>query len=321
MAFPSKMTSPPENNLVTIFGGSGFVGRHIVRALAQDGWRIRVAVRHPNTAHFLRPMGRVGQIQLTKADILKEADTANAIEGASAIVNLVGAFKRLQQIHVDAAENVAKQAAGAGVSRLIHFSVIGVDQNASARYFRTKAEGEAKLRNEFPQATIIRPALVFGPEDDFFNRFAALIRLVPIFFPLFAGGTTRFQPVFAGDVALGTSLVMKDQRTKGQTFEFAGPEIMTLKEVIEFILRETHRSRKLVPIPMSLTNLAGALLQILPNAPLTLDQARMLESDTVLSGTMPGLHELGIQPTAVEAIAASYLWRFRKLGQFEAAVQ
>jgi len=234
-------------------------------------------------------------------------------------LNLVGTFKRRNQIHVEAAERIAEQSHRAGASRLVHFSVIGADANAPAHYFRTKAEGETRVLNAFPDATIIRPALVFGQEDYFFNRFAALIRLLPIFFPLFGGGTTRFQPVFAGDVALGTSLALKNPQTIGQTLEFAGPEIMTFKEVIEYVLRETHRSRKLIRIPMTSTKLAGALLQILPNAPLTLDQARMLETDTVLSGSQPGLLDLGVRPTAVNAVAASYLWRFRKLGQFVAA--
>jgi NADH dehydrogenase len=266
-------------------------------------------------------MGRVGQIQIVKTNIVKEADIAKAVEGADAVVNLVGVFKRLNQIHVDAAECIAKRANSAGASRLVHFSVIGADTSAPAHYFRSKAEGESKVRETFPGATIIRPSLVFGPEDYFFNRFAALIRLLPIFFPLFGGGATRFQPVFAGDVARGTSVVLQNPQTRGQTFEFAGPEIMTFKEVIEFVLRETRRSRTLIRVPMALTKLTGAVLQILPNAPLTLDQARMLETDTVLSGTKPGLHELGIIPTAVEAVVASYLWRFRKLGQFEAAPQ
>jgi NADH dehydrogenase len=307
--------------MITIFGGSGFVGRHIVRALAKDGWRIRIAVRHPNTAHFLRPMGRVGQIQIMKADIAKQGEVEKAVAGADAVVNLVGVFKRLKQIHVDAAESVAKHANGSGASRFVHFSVIGADENAPARYFRSKAEGESRVRKAFPGATIIRPALVFGSEDYFFNRFAALIRLLPMIFPLFGGGATRFQPVFVGDVARGTSAVLQNPQTRGQTFEFAGPEIMTFKEVIEFVLHETHRSRMLIRVPMTLTKLTGAFLQILPNAPLTLDQARMLETDTVLSGTMPGLNELGIRPTAVEAVAASYLWRFRRLGQFETAAQ
>jgi uncharacterized protein YbjT (DUF2867 family) len=315
------MTTLPSDRLVTIFGGSGFVGRHIVRTLANEGWRIRVAVRHPNTAHFLRPMGRVGQIQIVKTDVEKEADIANAINGADAVVNLVGTFKRFHQIHVGAAECIARLAKDAGISLLVHISAIGADKNGTARYYRSKADGEAKMRGAFPEATIVRPSVVFGPEDQFFHRFAALIRLLPFFFPLFGGGATRFQPVFVGDIARGVAAILDSAQTQGQTFEFAGPEIMTFRQVIEFVMRETHRKRTLISIPMAFTKLNGAILQILPNAPFTLDQARMLKTDNVLSGMHPGLADLGIQPTAVEAIAASYLWRFRKLGQFEAVPQ
>ncbi|MEE8438059.1 MAG: complex I NDUFA9 subunit family protein [Micropepsaceae bacterium] len=315
------MTVIPTEKLITIFGGSGFVGRHIVRELAKAGWRIRVAVRHPHTAYFLRPMGRVGQIQIVKADILKEATIAQAVDGAEIVVNLVGTLKRFNQIHVDAAACIAKNAKTRGASRLVHFSVIGADNTAPARYYRSKAEGESKVSEIFPEATIIRPSIIFGPEDYFFNRFAALIRLVPLGFPLFGRGATRFQPVFVGDIARGTTAALNRAETQGQTFEFAGPEIMTLRQVIEFILRETRRSRTLITVPMAPTKLLGAVMQIFPNAPLTLDQARMLETDTVLSGAKPGLRDLGINPTAVEAIVSSYLWRFRKLGQFAAVPQ
>ncbi len=315
------MTAFPADRLTTIFGGSGFVGRHIVRELAKEGWRIRVAVRRPHTAHFLRPMGRVGQIQIVKADILKEATIAQAIDGAEAVVNLVGTLKRFNQIHIRAAACIAKQAKNAGASRLVHFSVIGADTSAPARYYRSKAEGESKVSEIFPGATIIRPSIIFGPEDYFFNRFAALIRLLPLVFPLFGAGATRFQPVFVGDIARGTTAALNRAETQGQTFEFAGPEIMTLREVIELVLRETRRARTLIAVPMAWTKLTGAVMQILPNAPLTLDQARMLETDTVLSGAKPGLRDLGINPTAVEAIVSSYLWRFRKLGQFSALPQ
>jgi uncharacterized protein YbjT (DUF2867 family) len=315
------MTEIPSGRLITVFGGSGFVGRHIVRALANEGWRIRVAVRHPNTAHFLRPMGRVGQIQIVKANILKEDDVAKAVDGADAVVNLVGTLKRFDKIHVDAAARIASQAKTAGASRLIHFSVIGAEKNATARYYRSKAEGESRLREIFPTATIIRPSIIFGPEDYFFNRFAALIRLLPLFFPLFGGGTTRFQPVFVSDIARGTTAALNRPETQSQTFEFAGPETMTLREVIEYVLRETRRTRALISVPIGLTKLAGAILQIVPGAPLTLDQARMLQTDAVLTGTQLSLADLGINPTAIDAIVPSYLWRFRKLGQFEALPQ
>jgi uncharacterized protein YbjT (DUF2867 family) len=312
------MTVIPADRLVTIFGGSGFVGRHIVRALANEGWRIRVAVRHPNMAIFLKPIGRVGQIQIVKADIEKEDQVADAVRGADAVVNLIGTFKRFNQLHVDAAGRIARLTKNAGASRFVHFSVIGAKKSSPALYYRSKAEGETKVREIFPEVTIIRPSIIFGQEDSFFNRFAALIRLLPICFPLFGGGTTRFQPVFVGDIAVGTRTILNGLQTQGRTFEFAGPEIMTFRQVIEFVLHKIGRTRILIPVPMVLTKLNGAVLQYLPNAALTLDQARMLETDNILSGTLPGLRDLGINPTAADTIATSYLWRFRKRGQFEA---
>jgi NADH dehydrogenase len=315
------MTVIPSDRLVTIFGGSGFVGRHIVRALASEGWRIRVAVRHPNMANFLKPIGRVGQIQIVKADIEKEDQVADAVRGADTVVNLIGTFKRFNQLHVDAAGRIARLTKKAGASRFVHFSVIGASKNSPARYYRSKAEGEIKVREIFPAATIIRPSIIFGQDDSFFNRFAALIRLIPIFFPLFGSGTTRFQPVFVGDIAVGTRAILNSLQTQGQTFEFAGPEIMTFRQVIEFVLKKIERTRILIPVPMALTKLNGAILQYFPCAALTLDQARMLETDNIMSGTLPGLRDLGINPTAADAIATSYLWRFRKRGQFKAASQ
>jgi uncharacterized protein YbjT (DUF2867 family) len=318
------MTAIPGTKLVTIFGGSGFVGRHTVRALANEGWRIRVAVRCPNTAHFLRPMGRVGQIQLVKANVLKDADVAAAVEGADAVINLVGLLtqwgaQRFDAVHVEAAARIARAAKESGVKRMIHVSALGVDAQAPARYFRTKAQGEAKVREAFPEVTIFRPSLMFGPEDTFFNRFAALMRMVPFAFPLFGEGKTRFQPVFVGDVARAMAQVLANDATKAGTYELAGPEEMTLKQVLELVSRETNRKRLFVPLPLVAARVQGFFLQFLPWPPLTLDQARMLETDTILSGRNPGLKDLGIIPTAAEAIIPSYLWRFRKRGQFEEA--
>jgi NADH dehydrogenase len=312
------MTAIPGEKLVTIFGGSGFLGRHLVRALANDGWRIRVAVRHPNTAHFLKPMGRVGQIQLMKANVLKDEDVAAATEGADAVINLVGAFKNFQALQVGAPKRIAERAEAAGISRLIHVSVIGASGEAPAKYFRSKAEGEAELLKAYPAATIVRPSLMFGPEDGFFNRFAALVRMLPFAFPLFGGGKTQFQPVFVGDVANGIARLLRDPSTAGGIFEFAGPEVMSFRDVMEFVLRHTGRKRSLVSVPLPLASLKAFFLQILPNAPLTPDQVRMFRTDTIASGEYPGLRELGILPSAAEAIVPSYLWRFRKRGQFEA---
>ena len=250
------MADMSRDKLITVFGGSGFVGRHVVRALARDGWRIRVAVRHPNLALFLRPMGRVGQIQLLKCDVKNEAQVRAALEGADACVNLVGVLvsggeQNFTALHWDTADRIARAAHDLGVARLVHVSALGVSAEAPASYFRTKAAGEAAVQAAFPQATILRPAVVFGPEDDFFNRFGALARLSPVL-PLIGGGATRFQPVFVGDVALAVAAIVNDPATAGRVFEAAGPEIFTFKELLHIVLRETRRKRLLVPLPFSL---------------------------------------------------------------------
>jgi NADH dehydrogenase len=317
------MTAIPKDRMVTVFGGSGFIGRHLVRALANDGWRIRVAVRRPNVAHFLKPMGRVGQIQIVKANVRNDTAVQAALRGADAAVNLVGILsqggrQRFDALHVEAAGRIARAVKEAGTKRLVHFSALGASPKARANYFRSKAEGERAVRDGFPDATIVRPALVFGPEDQFFNRFAALARVLPIL-PLYGGGKTRFQPVFVGDVAQGVTEILHQSGTAGRIYEFAGPEQMSFREVMEFVLRETQRKRALVSLPFGLGRLQGAILQFVPGKPLTYDQVLMLETDTVPSGEQPGLRDLGITPSAPEAIVPSYLWRFRKHGQFAPA--
>lgn len=316
------MTGIPSTRLVTIFGGSGFLGRHMVRALANDSWRIRVAVRRPNNALFLRPMGRVGQIQIVKANVQDEAAVRTALKGADAAINLVAVLyqsgnQRFETLHVGAAERIARAAAEAGVKRLLHVSALGITGGAS-RYARTKALGEERVRAEFPEATIFRPSTVFGPEDDFFNKFGWLARLSPAL-PLIGGGKTRFQPVFVGDVARATVKVLGDATTAGKIYELGGPEIMTLKEIMELTLKETRRNRLLLPIPFALARIQGAVLGLLPKPLLTLDQARLLESDAVVSDGALTFRDLGIVPDAPGAIIPSYLWRFRKHGEFEPA--
>ncbi len=317
------MTAIPSAKLVAVFGGSGFLGRHIVRALARDGWRVRVGVRHPNTAHFLRPMGRVGQIQIVKANLLKADDVAEMMREATAVINLVGILfqrgsQRFQAVHSEGAAAVARAAADHGVGRLIHFSALGASAESDSQYARSKAEGEKRVRAAFPAATIMRPSVVFGPEDDFFNRFAALARLSPLL-PLIGGGHTRFQPVYAGDVAQATVAALANSSTESETFELGGPDVMTLKDVMHFVLRETRRRRVLMNVPFGLAKFQAAFLGLLPKPPLTVDQVRLLQSDNVVSEGAPGLAELGVTPTTVEAIVPAYLWRFRKTGEFEAA--
>jgi uncharacterized protein YbjT (DUF2867 family) len=315
------MTAIPSPKLVTVFGGSGFLGRHIVRALANDGWRIRVAVRRPNSAHFLRPAGRVGQIQIVKANVLDGAAVLAALEGAEAAINLVGILSErgrqmFDAVHAGAAANIARAAVQQGTSRLLHVSAIGISPSAKAHYLRSKAEGEARVREAFAAATVFRPSLVFGPEDDFFNRFAWLARLSP-FLPLIGGGKTRFQPVYVGDIARAAVTALREGATAGKTYELGGPEVMSFRQVLELVLKVTHRRRMLVPIPFGLARVQAAFLGMLPNPLLTLDQVRMLETDNVVAPGALTLSDLGIMPEAAEAIIESYLWRFRKEGQFE----
>lgn len=315
------ITPIPGTRLVTIFGGSGFLGRNLVRALAKEGWRIRVAVRHPEGAYFLKPAGRVGQIQIMKANVRNDDDVREALKGVHAAVNLVGIIaqtgkQRFQALHVDAAGRVAKLAKEAGIERLVHVSALGASEDAPSRYFQTTAQGEARVREGFPGATIVRPSLLFGPDDSFFNKFAWLARMLPAL-PLIGGGRTRFQPVFVGDVTHAIARILDDVSTTGKIYEFGGPEVLSFKQILQYILKETRRKRLLIPIPFFIARIQGTVLQYLPMKLLTLDQVRMLETDVSVTGTLPGLTELGIAPTALEAIVPSYLWRFRKAGQFE----
>jgi NADH dehydrogenase len=314
------MTAIPKDRLVTVFGGSGFIGRHLVRSLANEGWRIRVAVRRPNVAHFLKPMGRVGQIQIVRNNVRNDAQVEAAVDHSDAVINLVGILaqrgrQRFDALHVEAADRIAAAARSAGVARLVHFSALGAGEKTPAQYFRSKAAGETAMRTGFPDVTIVRPALVFGPEDAFFNRFAGLARLLPVL-PIYGGGRTRFQPVYVGDVAQGVTKILDRPDAAGKIFEFAGPEVMSFREVLEFVLRETQRKRVLLSLPFGLGRLQGSILQFVPGKPLTRDQVLMLETDTVPSGKLPGLRDLGVAPSAPEAIVPSYLWRFRKQGQF-----
>lgn len=306
-----------NTNLVTVFGGSGFLGRHTVRALARAGWRIRVAVRHPNMAFFLRPLGSVGQIDIVKCDITEPDQVARALAGAKAAVNLCGILfqsgQTFEEVQAHGAAHVAQAAAAAGVESLVHVSALGADSESDSAYAVSKAEGEAAVREAFPNAVILRPSIIFGPEDGFFNKFAAMARFLPAL-PLIGGGHTRFQPVFVGDVAGAIAHALA--RPDGRTYELGGPAVYSFKELLQLILRETGRSRALVPLPFGLATIQAAFLQILPKPLLTVDQVRLLKKDNVVSPTAPGLAELCIVPTSVEAVVPSYLWRFHPKGEY-----
>lgn len=309
-----------NTNLVTVFGGSGFLGRHTVRALARAGWRIRVAVRHPNSAFFLRPLGSVGQIDLIKCDITDPEAVTRAVQGAQAVVNLCGILfqsgQTFEDVQADGAAHIAQAASAAGVEALVHVSALGADNQSDSEYAVTKAQGEDAVREAFPKAVILRPSIVFGPEDGFFNKFAALARFVPAL-PLIGGGHTRFQPVFVGDVA--QAIVTGLGRQDGRSYELGGPAVYSFKELLQLILRETGRRRLLVPLPFGLAMLKAAFLQILPKPLLTMDQVRLLKKDNVVSPTASGLKDLGITPTSVEAVVPAYLWRFHPRGEFASA--
>lgn len=310
--------------LVTVFGGSGFVGGQVVRALAKAGHRVRVAVRQPNLAYRMRMLGDVGQIEVVQANVRNPASIARALDGAEACVNLVGLLwetgrQKFQSIHVMAAQNVAQAAAKAGVQRLVHMSALGADAESSSKYFRTKAEGEAAVRAAFPGATIVRPSLVFGVDDKFFNKFAQIAALSPIM-PV-VGAETRVQPVFVTDVAAVIAKAATSPAAAGVTYELGGPTVYTMREIMQLILTETGRAKPLAPLPWPVASLLGSLGDIqgsiIPwTPPLTSDQVEMLKIDNVAEHGLPGLAEAGVVGTAVEAVVPTYLYRYRKGGQY-----
>jgi uncharacterized protein YbjT (DUF2867 family) len=320
------MTETPIDQLVTIYGGSGFIGRHVVRAFAQRGWRIRVAVRRPDLAFHLQPLGRVGQIHAVQANLRYPDSVGRAAEGSQAVVNLVGILHQsgrqtFEAVQAAGAAVVAEAAAEAG-AKLVHVSAIGADSRSPSQYARSKAAGEKAALSAVPAAVNMRPSIVFGPEDDFFNRFAEMARWLPAL-PLIGGGKTRFQPVFVGDVAAAIVAAVKDRARPSTIYELGGPEVKTFRELLELMLREIGRERFLVPLPFALARLQAFFLELLPKPPLTRDQVRLLERDNVVSKAAERenrtLNGLGIVPTSLEAVLPTYLWRFRKAGQFSRA--
>lgn len=321
------MTVLREAKLATVFGGPGFVGRHAIRALAKAGWRVRAASRRPDLAGHLQPMGAVGQIQPVQANLRYPASVRAAVEGASVVINAVGILapsgkQSFAAIHGEGARVVAKAAREAGVKRFIHVSAIGADRKSAARYARTKGEGEAAVLEEFPDAIILRPSIVFGPEDGFFNRFAAMARISP-FLPLIGGGRTKFQPVFVGDVAAAIAAAAEGAGKPGTIYELGGPEVLSFKELLERTQEYADRDRVYLSLPFWLAKLQAALTWPLPNSmrPVTVDQVRLLERDNVVGQAALDegrtLKAFGIvQPHSISAIVPHYLERFRPKGQY-----
>ncbi len=317
--------SAPIDTLVTVFGGSGFLGRQVVRQLARRDYRVRVAVRRPDLAGHLQPLGRVGQIMPVQANLRFPDSVAAAMRGAQIAINLVGILapsgrQNFNAVHARGAGAVAEAAAAVG-ARLIHVSAIGADAASESAYARTKAEGEQAVRDALPDAVVVRPSVMFGPDDQFTNRFATLARMSP-FLPLVGGGATRMQPVFVGDVAQAIAAAVEGRAQAGATYELGGPEVMTMREILAFILKTIERERALVTLPFALARLQAYLLQFAPQPfTLTPDQVELLRADNVVSEAAKAagltLEGLGIVPEALAAIAPGYLWRFRRTGQFQ----
>jgi NADH dehydrogenase len=304
----------PSEQLVTVFGGAGFIGRYVCEFLFRSGVRVRIASRDPRNDYFLQPLGQVGQFGFERADISNRDSVGNAVKSATAVVNLCGVFgPRMTATHVDGARNVAEAARDAGAKALVHVSAIGADARSESNYGRTKGQGEEAVRGAFPAATIIRPSLVFGPEDDLTNRFAAMARLP--FLPVIAA-KRNFQPVYVRDLGKAIAMAALDPKSfGGNTYEIGGPQAMSMVDLHRAILEITGQTPEIMPMP----DLFGSVLSKfgwLPGAPLTRDQWLMLQRDNVPSGSLPGLEAFGIKPTPLAAVAYEWLGRFHKGGKF-----
>lgn len=311
---------------VTVFGGSGFIGRYVVRQLAKEDWTIRVAVRDPRRAQFLKPLGHVGQIVPMATRLQDEDSVARAVEGVDAVVNLVGILfesgkQTFEAVHHQGAKRIAEAAKAAGARQLVQISAIGASSEAASDYARSKAAGEKAVRKAFKDAAVLRPSIVFGPEDNFFNFFAAMARISP-FLPLIGGGETRFQPVYVTDVADAVAAALAQPAAKGQTYELGGPRVYSFKELMQLLLKAIGRRRLLLPLPFPVARLQAGVLELvtllpLPMKPLlTRDQVIQLESDNVVGKQAKTLADLGIEPHSVEVILPTYLDRYRPGGRY-----
>jgi NADH dehydrogenase len=307
--------------LVTVFGGAGFIGRYLVKRLAAQGARVRVALRRPEEAMFLKPMGAVGQIEIVAANFRHGPSLTRAVQGADAVVTSVGVLysrgtQSFETIHARAPGYIAKVAAESGVKKLLHVSAIGADENSPSAYARSKGAGERLVREAFPAATIVRPSIVFGPEDGFFNRFANLARFAPVL-PLIGGGQNKMQPVYVGDVAAAMQAALNRADAAGRTYELGGPRVYTFEELMQLTCDIACRKRFLVPVPAPVASALATLTQWVPVIPplLTSDQVKLLQIDNVVAPGAAGLADLGVSPTPAEGIIETYLARYRRGGQ------
>ncbi|WP_423065267.1 complex I NDUFA9 subunit family protein [Devosia sp. CN2-171] len=313
-----------SNNLVTIFGGAGFIGTQVVQVLASKGYRIRVAVRRPDLSGHVKPLGMVGQVMPIQANIRNRDSVERAIKGASIVINLVGighesGKQRFRAVHTMGARNIAEAAKALKVEHLVHVSALGADPQSLSGYARSKALGEAEVLSAFPSVVVIRPSIVFGPGDGFFNRYGMLARLLPVV-PVI-GGKTRFQPLYVGDLALAIAAAAEGEVKGGRIYELGGPEVATHNELVKRVIADTARTNPIVPLPAGIAKLIAFPLSFLPSPLITGDQVDLLQQDNVVSEAATKdkrtLAAFGVTPTAMEAILPSYLWRFMKNGQFD----
>jgi uncharacterized protein YbjT (DUF2867 family) len=306
------------DRLVTLFGGGGFLGRYLAQALFKTGARVRIVQREPRSAFYLKPLAALGQLQLVAGDVRDRARVAEIVQGSDAVVNLVGVLKGdFDGVHVEGARNVAEAAAAGGAGALVQVSAIGADAHSESAYGRTKGEGEAAVRAAFPTATILRPSVLFGREDNFINRFAGLARLAPVL-PVIRG-RTRFQPVYAADVGRAAAAAALDPRSHGgRIYELGGPQVMTMREIMEWVGRTTGHNRALAEIPDAVAALLARAVGWAPGAPITWDQWLMLQTDNVVADGAPGLDAFGIRPTPLAAVSEGWLTSYRRHGRFAA---
>lgn len=323
-----------EARVVTVFGGSGFLGRYVVRALARDGWRVRVACRRPDLAFYLQPLGRVGQVMAVQANVRHPESIAAALQGASAVVNLIGILaetgaQKFATVQADGARAIAEAAKDAGIDTVVHVSAIGADPQSRSAYGRSKAEGEAAMRAIIPSAVILRPSVIFGPEDAFFNRFATMARHFPVV-PI-VGADTKFQPVYVGDVAEAVAIALAGRAKPGAVYELGGPEVKSFAELIDYVLKVTQRKRRVLKLSFGAGMFMAGVTQLLTKLSLglfpnllrmTRDQVELLKHDNVVSDAAKAearsLHGLGVaDPQSIEAIVPTYLYRYREFGQYQ----
>ena len=306
--------------IATIFGGSGFIGRHLIRRLTEKGFRIVIATRSPYLHGYLKPLGNPGEIDLEEVNLFDEERLKVLTNNSDVVINLVGILyetrkQKFDNIHVMFPDLLSRVCAEQNIKKLVHISALGINEKVSAQYMQSKLKGEQDILNNFKNSVIIRPSIVFGPEDNFFNKFATLTEFLPAL-PLIGGGQTKFQPIYVGDVAKSIVAILEKEEIDNNIFELGGPEIFTFKELMKILLREIKKKRFLISIPFGMAKFQSYFMQLMPTPLLTPDQVEMLKYDNVVSGQYPSLRDLGIIGTTIQSILPKYIYRFRKGGQF-----